>query len=220
MRRRSPGQAPRPRAGSADAFDSADSTDAAHDVPGSASQADATVSVDTDEWLDIVDDNDQVVGRARRSVVHAEGHLHRSTHIVIGNSRGEVFVQLRSLAKSNSPGLWDSSAAGHVDSGESYRDCASREIGEELGIAIAAEELQLCGRLDPVERNGLEFTDVYVGFSDESMTLRVGEVDDGRWLTPDEVDTWLAECPEDFTRTFPLVWAMVREAFRGSSTTG
>ena len=80
------------------------------------------------EWLDIVDENDTVVGKAPRDQIHRENHRHRSAHIVLFNSQGQVFVQLRSMNKDNSAGLWDTSAAGHVDSGESYEQCAVREL--------------------------------------------------------------------------------------------
>jgi len=86
------------------------------------------------ELLDVVDENDNVVAVKTRGEIHARGLMHRAVHILLFNSSGELFLQKRSLAKDEQPGKWDSSAAGHVDSGEDYADCARREIGEELGI--------------------------------------------------------------------------------------
>ena len=63
--------------------------------------------------------------------------MHRAVHILVFNQRGELFLQKRSMSKDNDPGMWDSSAAGHVDSGESYLDCATREIEEELGVEFS-----------------------------------------------------------------------------------
>ena len=70
------------------------------------------------ELLDVVDDNDEVIAIKTRGEIHARGLMHRSVHILVFNSRGEVFLQKRSLSKDEQPGKWDSSAAGHVDSGE------------------------------------------------------------------------------------------------------
>ena len=38
------------------------------------------------------------------------------------------------MSKDESPGLWDTSSAGHLNSGESYEEGAYRELWEELGI--------------------------------------------------------------------------------------
>jgi isopentenyldiphosphate isomerase len=86
------------------------------------------------ELLDVVDANDRVTGVRTRGEVHSLGLMHRSVHILIFNSKGEMFIQKRSMTKDNNPGLWDSSAADHLDCGEDYLDCATRELAEELGV--------------------------------------------------------------------------------------
>lgn len=162
------------------------------------------------EWLDIVDDNDQVIGRAPRDEIHRENHLHRSTHIVLFNSRGQVFVQLRSRNKDNNPGLWDTSAAGHVDSGETYLECAVRELHEELGILVSPESLEPVGRLRPDARNGHEFTEIYRVCSEQVVVLQEEEIDEGRWVSVEELDAWIDGRAAEFTDAFSLIWSMVR----------
>lgn len=164
-----------------------------------------------DEWLDIVDESDTVIGCAPRYRIHAEGHYHRSSHIVLFNSQELIFVQLRSMNKDNGPGLWDSSAAGHVDSGESYLDCAVRELREELSVVVAPEALRLVGRLKPEERNGYEFSNIFTLRSEQRPVLQVEEIDDGQWLTPKQLDHWITERSSDFTQSFHTVWNIVRE---------
>ncbi|MFK8081350.1 MAG: NUDIX domain-containing protein [Granulosicoccus sp.] len=163
------------------------------------------------EWLDIVDDRDRVIGRDTRTLVHAGGHFHRSSHIVLFNKRGEVFVQLRSMSKDSGAGLWDTSAAGHVDSGESYLACAVRELHEELGIKVHDQELILIGKLPPDARTGLEFTQVYRVCSEQALVLQADEIDDGRWLMPDELAEWMARRGDQFTEGFKLIWSMLTE---------
>ncbi len=158
------------------------------------------------EMLDIVNEADEVVAQATRDAVHAGNHMHRATHMVLQNSSGEVYVQLRSLSKDMNPGLWDSSAAGHVDAGESYIDCAVRELFEELGLKVVADELQEIMQVAPSNENGFEFVRVYWVKSDDPITLEVEEIDDGRWVGADELDSWLAESPGDFTPDFHHIW--------------
>src|SRR5258706_15211525 len=91
-----------------------------------------------EEIFDVVDEHDRVVGRETRGEVHRRGLMHRAIHVLVFNSRGEIFLQKRSQKKDRQPGLWDSSASGHVDSGETYDACAVRELQEELGLELRA----------------------------------------------------------------------------------
>ena len=162
------------------------------------------------EWLDVVDADNRVVGRAPRDVVHREGRRHRSVHLLLLDGAGRVFVQRRSLAKDTNPGLWDSSAAGHVDSGESSPDAAVRELHEELGVRVGVEALERTGSLGPRPATGNEFVEIYRVVSDQPLTLQVEEIDEGRWLTVDELRAWLLRGPEDFTEIFLAVWDSAR----------
>jgi len=169
------------------------------------------------EMLDIVDEADEVVAQATRAAVHAGNHLHRATHMLLQNSRGQVFVQLRSKTKDMNPGLWDTSAAGHVDAGESYLDCAVRELQEELGVTAQADQLQEFMRVAPSADNGFEFVRVYWVKSDDPITLEPDEIDDGRWLSIGDLENWLAERPEEFTPDFHHIWQNA-QAFLNSSS--
>lgn len=162
------------------------------------------------ERLDIVNEHDEVIGTATRDRVHLENHLHRSSHIALFNTRGEVFVQLRSMSKDNNAGLWDTSAAGHVDSGEAYLDCAVRELSEELGVVVEPDALQRVGRLTPTKQNGFEFTEVYRVCSEQKLVLQAEEIDDGRWLEPGALNQWMIEQPDAFTDVFHTIWPLVR----------
>ena len=77
-----------------------------------------------EEIFDVVNERDEVVGQLSRREVHRQGLMHRAVHILMFNSAGKVFLQKRSMKKDNFPGTWDSSAAGHVDTGEDYDECA------------------------------------------------------------------------------------------------
>lgn len=162
------------------------------------------------EWLDVVDMNDVVIDRDTRPNVHAQNRLHRSVHVLLFNSVGEVFVQLRSKSKDEGGGLWDSSAAGHVDSGESYLGCAVRELHEELGLLVSTDALTEHGKISPSARNGYEFAAVYSLISDQPLTLQAEEIDDGRWLVPAQLIDWMKKDRQEFTGVFSNVWSVVR----------
>src|SRR5277367_541816 len=90
-----------------------------------------------DEIFDVVNDRDEVIGRATRGEVHRLGLKHRAVHVLVFNGRGELFLQKRSLKKDTHPGAWDSSTSGHLDQGEDYDAGALRELREEIGLAVS-----------------------------------------------------------------------------------
>ena len=90
----------------------------------------------SEEIFDIVNERDEVIDRGPRGEVHRLGLRHRAVHVLVFNSRGEVFLQKRSMKKDTAQGKWDSSSSGHVDSGEDYDACAVRELREEIGLRL------------------------------------------------------------------------------------
>src|SRR5258705_3481722 len=90
------------------------------------------------KMFDVVNEGEEVIGQKPRREVHRLGLMHRAVHVLVFNSHGQVFLQKRSMTKDRQPGLWDSSASGHVDSGEEYDACAIRELREELGLCVRA----------------------------------------------------------------------------------
>jgi isopentenyl-diphosphate delta-isomerase type 1 len=163
-----------------------------------------------DEVLEIVDEEDRVVGTERRHIIHQRGLMHRSAQVLLFNSEGQVFLQKRSMNKDEFPGLWDSSAAGHVNPGESYHQCAKRELCEELGIQCSGSLIQLF-KFPASKSTGWEHGTVFRYISDCSLTLQPGEVDEGRWLSPDEMDTWVADVRSPLTPAIRSIWKKFRK---------
>ena len=153
-----------------------------------------------DEWFDVVDENDSVIGRERRGVVHANRLLHRAVHVLVFNRRGELFLQKRSRLKDNNPGTWDSSASGHLDSGEDYAACAARELKEELGITGAVPEE--IARVSPGEATGWEHVRVFRAAWDGPVRFPCGEIETGLWMPLPELTEWIARRPQDFSSGF------------------
>lgn len=165
----------------------------------------------SEEVFDVVDDQDQVIGQERRSEVHRLGLRHRATHALIFNHLGEVFLQQRSLAKDMWPGVWDSSASGHLDHGESYDRCVIRELGEELGLSIQTAP-PVWFRLPASPETGMEFCQVYRLIHEGPFQLQVSEVRGGAWFQPDALDAWIAVRPESFASAFRLLWSIARNS--------
>ncbi len=93
------------------------------------------------EEFDIVDENDNIIGKATREESHSKNFLHRTIQVVVLNSNGQMLLQKRSQNMDTMKGYWSSAAGGHVDSGENYLDAAKRELQEEIGITADLEEI-------------------------------------------------------------------------------
>ena len=89
----------------------------------------------TEEIFEIVNEKDEVIGRAPRDECHGNPSLtHRVAHVLVHNTAGDILLQKRSRSKFIQPGKWDTSVGGHLEPGEGYEQAALRELNEELGI--------------------------------------------------------------------------------------
>ncbi len=160
----------------------------------------------SEEIFDIVDERDQVIGQRPRSEVHRVGHKHRAVHVLVFNSRGEVFLQKRSMSKDTHPGVWDSSSSGHVDSGEDYDTCAIRELREEIGLIIDRPPQRLF-KINACLETGQEFVWVYKYQSEGPFVLHPEEIERGDWFAAAHVTRWIADARHEFAPAFVLIWS-------------
>jgi isopentenyldiphosphate isomerase len=159
----------------------------------------------SEEIFDVVNERDEVVDAKPRSVVHAQGLLHRAVHVLVFNSRGEIFLQKRSLLKDRQPGVWDSSSSGHVDSGETYDETAVRELREEIGLDLKSSPQKLF-KIDACAETDAEFVWVYRCENDGPFVLHPDEIETGEWFAPEFVSKWVNEKPQEFASAFVLIW--------------
>ena len=143
-----------------------------------------------EEMLEIVDADGNTVGLEPRSKCHGDPSLvHRAVHVIVRDRRGRFFLQKRAMTKDIQPGKWDSSVGGHLDPGETYEEAASRELHEELGVAIEDLGRGLLWKHDYVWRSPVE-TELVRTFEircDGPFRLHPEELEDGRFWTESEL---------------------------------
>jgi isopentenyldiphosphate isomerase len=88
------------------------------------------------EYLPLVDEKGNVMGKAARSECHGNPALiHPVVHLHVFGSDGRLLLQHRSAEKDLLPGYWDTAVGGHIAFGEETLQALEREAQEELGIA-------------------------------------------------------------------------------------
>lgn len=156
------------------------------------------------EWLSVVDENDDVIAINSRKNIHALGLKHRAVHILIFNDDNSFFLQKRSLHKDINPGLWDSSAAGHVDEGETYEQCAYRELQEELGLIDCP--LEFLFKMPATDSTGMEFIQVYKGIANGPLVLNADEIETGSWISYAEMSARVQNDDMLLTEAIKQIW--------------
>ena len=140
------------------------------------------------ELVDIVDEQDTVIGTIYRKDEIYGKHILRSASIFLLNSKKQILLQLRAKESKRYPLHWDVSGGGHVNSGESYQDCAKRELFEEIGIQV--EHLNLLKKHHfTLDNNRKRINSSYVAIIEETKILiDPVEVADARWFSISEIN--------------------------------
>jgi 16S rRNA (adenine1518-N6/adenine1519-N6)-dimethyltransferase len=159
------------------------------------------------ELLAVVDQKDEPLEALTRATIHRENLLHRAVHVLLVNHRGELLLQKRSHRKDSFPRCWDSSAAGHVDAHESYRECAMRELQEEIGVTATLVKM---GKVPASEATGHEFIEIFAGIHDGPFHWNQHEVETGGFFNLNMVDGWIAALPQNFASGFVECYRKVR----------
>jgi isopentenyldiphosphate isomerase len=169
----------------------------------------------TDEYLDVVNDDDAVVGRETRSTIHRRGLRHRGVHVFLFTEDGMLLVQQRGSQKEASPSALDCSVSEHLQAGEGYQQAARRGLREELGLEGVALSPVVCFSMTYGE-NDHKISQLYEGIvkpesvrfdpdevaaiayhrlADLLAKLKVGDGEFSRWFR--ELLLWYCGEPSD-----------------------
>jgi isopentenyl-diphosphate delta-isomerase len=142
----------------------------------------------TDEYLDLVDKNDKVIGKMKRSEIYVKDLSNfRTINVFLINSKGQIWIPRRTVTKRVFPLCLDMSVGGHVESGETYDQAFKREVKEELNIATDSVDYHILGKVTPDEDNISCFSTVYEIKSDEIPNYNKDDFTEYFWLTPTEI---------------------------------
>ena len=160
------------------------------------------------EWVDIVNENNEVIAQSSREQLRAECLRHRATYIVVHDGMGKILVQRRTETKDFQPGMLDATAGGVVQADEQMLESARREAEEELGIA--GVPFADHGQFYYEDKHCRVWGGLFSCVSHGPFALQEEEVSEVCWLTPEEITARCDEFTPDSLKALAL-W-MTRNA--------
>lgn len=160
------------------------------------------------EYVLLVDEEDNVIGTCEKMEAHEKGLLHRAFSVFIfrkTNRHFEVLLQQRQNSKYHCPGLWTNTCCSHPREGETVIEAGQRRLVEEMGIET---DLHHAGSFiyQASFDNGLteyELDHVLVGSLDvDEFEINDSEVRDACWMNLSEVVSDLSAHPTKYTPWF------------------
>jgi len=154
------------------------------------------------EYLDIVDENDNVVGKDTKDNKFAKELISRNIACFVSNDKGQILIVKRSPNKKSFPNRYDLAACGNVKSGETYEEAAKREIKEELGVDCPIKALKkLFNRFEENGKKLRYFTTIFQGKWNGGVKLNE-ELTELKKMSIAEVEKKIKENGDLFTPGF------------------
>ena len=141
-----------------------------------------------EEWLPLVNDQGEIIGKAPRSACHkGEKLLHPVVHLHVFNHQKHLYLQKRPMTKLVQPGKWDTAVGGHMSVGETLETALRREAWEEIGLTQFSAKLVKTYRWNSEIESELVYMFITNDF--KSIHLHSEEVVEGRFWTPKQIES-------------------------------
>ena len=145
------------------------------------------------EPIEIIDENENVLYQTGFREAHDKSLLHRFCRVLVLNDDGEMVLHVRGSIISDA-GKLDASG-GHLNVGETYVQAAIRELQEEMGITVTAEQLTEIGRIEDRDRPHVEnmIGRVFVVHHNGPYTIEEGELETLKLLKPEHFTNFMEQ---------------------------
>lgn len=161
-----------------------------------------------EEWLPLVNEKGEIIGRAPRSACHkGEKLLHPVVHLHVLNNQKHLYLQKRPLNKLIQPGKWDTAVGGHISVGETLETALKREAWEEIGLTGFSARLVKTYRWDSTVESELVY--VFVSHDYKGIHLHSEEVQEGRFWTPKQIESGIGQ--HLFTPNFEYEYQLLKK---------
>lgn len=160
-----------------------------------------------EDYVVLVNQDDQILGTMEKQQAHINGLLHRAFSVFLFNNNGEMLLQKRAPEKYHSPNKWTNAVCSHPKIEETYLQGANRRLKEELGI-----ETEIVEKFNFIYKANVgaqlwehELDYVFVGNYNGEFNLDLNEVSEVRYISLENLDKEIAENPDNFTEWFKII---------------
>ncbi len=151
------------------------------------------------EYLDIVDEEDNVVGRCTRDEAHSSGKRHRTVMFFVLSPNENIMVTKRTKNKDFFPGYRSVVMGGHVGAGDSYEEALKREVEEEIGTFGEYQEIGRFTKDIPEETENVKLYTVKV--EPEKIRLAKDEFEGGVFMSLEDILKEVERCHDFLPET-------------------
>ncbi|QEC79541.1 isopentenyl-diphosphate Delta-isomerase [Mucilaginibacter ginsenosidivorax] len=164
-----------------------------------------------EEYVILVDDDDNEVGAMEKMEAHLQGKKHRAFSVFVFNLKGELLLQQRALDKYHSGGKWTNTCCSHPRPGEDTLEAAHRRLMEEMGMDCQLNHVFSFSYRAAVQANLIEneYDHVFFGVSNTVPNPSPDEVEAYRYIGLDELARELDEHPADYTAWLKICFDQV-----------
>lgn len=163
-----------------------------------------------DELLDIVNEQDQVVGQQYRSKISFEEKHVRVINGFIINDQKQLWIPRRTPHKKLFPSCLDCSVGGFVSAGEHYDQAFERELREELNVELSAVDYRLLAYVSPYSYPVSAFMQIYIIHSNVSPDYNKNDFIEYKWMSIQELRAVIAQ-GEATKNDLPIIVKLIQE---------
>lgn len=163
--------------------------------------------MDSNEYIILVDKDDNEIGVIEKLEAHQKSLLHRAISVFIFNKDGELLLQRRAFGKYHSSGLWTNTCCSHPNPGETTIEAGERRLVEEMGM-ICQLNSSFSFLYKAEFENGLtehELDHVLIGHCDETPHLNPEEAIAFKWMSLEKIREEIKNNPNEFTAWFKIL---------------
>ena len=179
--------------------------------------AEQTSEENNKDLLILVDESDEELGFQSKSECHqGNGKLHRAFSVFIFNPSGQLLIQKRSSNKELWDLYWSNSCCSHPQKNEQMELAIKRRLKEELGIECLVHYLYKFTYHAKYKDVGSEheLCHVYVGLFDGEIKANSQEIDDWKFIKPDDLEERIKNSQKDYTPWMKMEWEMLKTTYK------